>query len=205
MTRMLAAILFTLWLSTPLPAAAQQAPASPFIYVLPAPTDGNVAWWLNTSIIRPMGTVVSGVSVDRLNAHREDAATGPWCFADALSNRSFASPVREIQLEIDASMADGAVANFAVSGAFTGGMMLDAVVGNYETCDGHVGAFILITDRAPTPDIVYLDEWENWRGLIWLRHGDDALVVGSCFECGHADSLFYDSRRRRFYWESTGD
>ena len=34
---------------------------------------------------------------------------------------------------------------------------------------------------------------------------DDALVVGSCFECGHADSLFHDARRGRFYWDRTGD
>lgn len=185
--------------------ASAQSNQSPFIHVLPLAKDGNVAWWLKSQIVRPMDTAVSGVSVDRLNAKRGDSAPNRWCFVAALRNDAFTSADRATQVEMDTYLSNRQVANFAVSGAFTGGEMLDAVVGNSESCDGSVGAFILITDRASTPNIVHLDEWDNWKGLIWLQHEDDALVVGSCFDCGHAESLFYDPRRTRFYWENSGD
>lgn len=184
--------------------SAQDSP-SPFVHVIPLESDGSVAWWLNTSVIRPMDTAVSGVSIDRLNAKRGLSAPNKWCFASALNRSAFTSPDRATQTEIDTYMANRQVANFAVSGPLTGGETLDAVVGNYESCDGSVGTFILITDRAPTPNIVHLDEWENWKGLIWPQQENEALVVGSCFDCGHAESLFYDPRRSRFYWENTGD
>lgn len=195
-------------LGAPGPAFAQAQ--DPFIFVLPTRHGGSrdgagVAWWLKDASIRPQGQAVSGVSMAALNDHRGDMAPNRWCFASPLSRNSFASSDRAIQADIDESMSDPATANFAVSGAFTGGEPLDAVVGNYQSCDGAVGAFLLITDRSAERRIVFLEEWENWKGLIWLRHQDDALVVGSCFECGHADSLFHDFRRGRFYWDSTGD
>lgn len=148
---------------------------------------------------------MSGVSLTSLNEYRGDAAPDRWCFASPLSRNAFVSPDRGIQAEIDDSMSDATAANFAVSGNFTGGDQFDAVVGNYQGCDGGVGAFLLVTDRSSTPNIVFLQEWETWKGLIWIRQEDDALVVGSCFECGHADSLRYDPARGRFYWEATGD
>ena len=197
-------------LALALPADASAQTQDPFIFVLPTNEDGTGdgsgrAWWLKGAVIRPMGLAVSGISVATLNEHRGDTAPNRWCFASPLSRNSFVSPDRAIQADIDQSMSDVAIANFAVSGAFAGPDVLDGVVGNYQACDGSVGAFLLITDRSATPKIVFLDEWENWKGLIWLQHEDGALVVGSCFECGHAESLFYDPRRSRFYWENTGD
>lgn len=196
---------------TPIGVSAQvPGPHDPFVFVSSLSGDGasvstNEAWWLRFMFIRPMGTSVSGVTVARINQQRPGTALSEWCFADALSPKSFTTNLRDVQIEIERSMADTASAKFAVSGSFTGGPPLDAVVGNYETCDRQHGAFLLITDRSPTPQIVYFYEWENWKGLIWLRYEQEALHVGSCFECGHVESLFYDPRRTRFYWENTGD
>ena len=86
-------------------------------------------------------------------------------------------------------MMDTSQANFAASGPFAAREPLDAVVGNYQGCDGSIGAFLLLTDRSDSRNVVFLEEWENWRGLIWLQNTDNGLVVGSCFECGHAESL----------------
>ena len=197
--------------SSPMSVGAQ-TPSShdPFVFVTSLSGDGttisrNEAWWLRFSVGRPMGTSVSGVTLERINQQRSGTAISEWCFADVLTPKSFTSNKREVQIEIDSSMADENSASFAVSGPFTGGETLDAVVGNYETCHGQQGAILLITDRSPTPRIVYFKEWDSWKGLIWLRYEGDALHVGSCFECGHVESLFYDPRRTRFYWENTGD
>lgn len=208
MKSLFAAALSVIALALPSETLAQTQ--DPFIFVLPTNGDGTgdgsgFAWWLKGSIIRPMGLAVSGVSLSTLNEHRGDTAPNRWCFASPLTRKSFVSPDRDIQMDIDVSMSNLAVANFEVSGTIAGQDNLDAVVGNYQSCDGSLGAFVLITDRSSKPSIVFLDEWENWKGLIWLQREGDALVVGSCFDCGHAYSLFYDPRRSRFYWESTGD
>lgn len=209
MKRTLFGLVAALASATPGMSAAQaQSGGEPFVFVLPTTEDGrdgsNLAWWLKASIVRPMGTEVSGVTIERLNEARGESAPNRWCFASPLTRQSFTSPVRSIQQDIDASMTD-AYANFSVTAPLTDGDPLNAVVGNYENCDGSSGAFLLITDQAPTPNVVFIDEWENWKGLIWLNHDDDALVVSSCFACGHAESLFYDPRRDRFYWANTGD
>lgn len=182
----------------------------PFIFVLPMNDDGSgdgsgLAWWLKGAVIRPMGSAVSGVDVEALNGWRGDSARNRWCFASPLSRNSFVSPDRAIQADIDASMSDAVTANFAVSGSFSGQGEMDAVVGNYQSCEGDVGAFLLITDRSASPSIVFLEEWENWQGLIWLQEEGDALLVGSCFECDHVERLSFDSRKNRFHWESLSD
>lgn len=212
MQRFIATIAATVGMAgVPMAAVSQAAgPHDPFVFATSLSGDGvgisrNEAWWLRFTVIRPMGTSVSGVTMARINEQRPGAASSEWCFADVLTPKSFTSSLRDVQMEIDRSMSDTDSATFAVSGPFTGGEVLDAVVGNYETCHGQQGAFLLITDRSPTPKIIYFFEWENWKGLIWLRSDNDALHVGSCFECGHVESLFYDPRRTRFYWENTGD
>ncbi len=181
----------------------------PFIFPLTTDRNGNsgqgLAWWLKDSIIRPTSTVVSGISVAELNRHRGEMEE-PWCFASELTARSFSSPFRAVQAEIDETFSNHADATFRVSGDLTGdGQPEDAVVGNYETCGGQVGVFTLITTRTEPRRVMFLDERTGWKGLIWLRREADALVVGGCFECGHAESLFYDPRRSRFYWENSGD
>lgn len=192
-----------------LPSAGPASAQDPFIFPLTTDENGNpgtgLAWWLRDSIIRPTSTIVSGVSVADLNRHRGEIAE-PWCYASELTSRSFSSPFRAVQAEIDKTFSDHTDATFRVAADFTGdGRTEDAVVGNYETCGGQVGVFTLITDRAEPRRIVFLDERTGWKGLIWLRQEGDALVVGGCFECGHAESLFYDPRRSRFYWENSGD
>jgi hypothetical protein len=207
MTNQFAPILaaLALWAAWSSPAAAQD----PFIFPLTTDENGRsgqgLAWWLRDSIIRPTETAVSGVSIDDLNRHR-DSLEEPWCYASELTPRSFSSPFRAVQAEIEETFREQADVTFRVAADLTGdGQFEDAVVGNYETCGGRVGVFTLITSREEPRRIVFLDERTGWKGLIWLRLEGGVLVIGGCFECGHAEALFYDQRRSRFYWENAGD
>lgn len=172
--------------AAPAPSVNAQEGVDPFIVVQDTRRGGsgvNVAWWLRDMDVRPTGTLVSGVPIATLNAHRGGSET-PWCAVNALSRRSFAAASGEVQAEIDQSMADTAAANFALHGAnITGSGPQDAVVGAFKTCDGQVGSFLLITDRETRPGVVRLEEWPDWKGLIWLREREGGLYVGSCFEC----------------------
>lgn len=163
-----------------------QVGTDPFIVVLDTRKGGpgsGVAWWLRDMDIRPTGKSVSGVSIDVLNAHRGEASA-PWCSANAQSRDSFRASSPDTQAEIDQSMADTAYANFAVRGAnITGEGLQDAVVGSFQSCEGQIGTFLLITDRVSRPNIVQLEEWPDFKGLIWVRERAGGLFVGSCFEC----------------------
>ena len=165
---------------------AGQVGTDPFIVVQDTRRGGagtDVAWWLQDMDIRPNGQSVSGVSIEQLNAHRGEAAA-PWCSANAISRASFRALSPATQAEIDQSMTDTVSANFAVRGAnITGTGPQDAIVGAFQTCDGRIGSFLLITDRELDPNIVQLEEWLDSRGLIWVRARDGGLFVGSCFEC----------------------
>jgi hypothetical protein len=168
-----------------MPSAAQEG-ADPFVVVRATRRGGSaegVAWWLRDMDVRPTGAVVSGVSMAALNAHR-GRGKAPWCAANAMSRRSFTADSAEVRGEIDQSMADTAAADFDIHGAnITGSGPQDAVVGAFRTCDGQVGAFLLITDRENRPNVVQLEEWPDWKGLIRLQERDDGLFVSSCFEC----------------------
>jgi hypothetical protein len=190
------------------PPPALEVGRDPFIFV--ARTDENggtgagLAWWLLGSTIRPTGTAVAGITLARINSEL-GAAADHWCHANALTANSFVSQFAPIQDQIDATMRTHGPSPFRATGAFTGGPALDAVVGDFETCDGQTGAFLLITDRTePEHRIIYIHAFD-WRGLIHVRTDGDSLVVSSCFECGHAEGLFYDRARGRFYWQSLGD
>jgi hypothetical protein len=184
-------------------AAQAQDRSAPFIVVQADDGSGpsNDAWWVRTMTIRPTGTAVSGVPFQILNGQLSEY-DAPWCFAEAQTPKAFVGETPEIQAEIDRSMTESETATFAAHGRFTLAGRQTAVVGSFQTCQGDVGAFLLITDDAPTPNLVYLHKWDDWKGLIWLHQTDDELSVGSCFECDHAEYLFFDQRRRRFYWET---
>lgn len=165
---------------------AGQVGRDPFIVVQDTRGGGTgtaVAWWLRDMDIRPTGRSVSGVSIEALNAHRGEASA-PWCSANAVSRASFRASSPGTQAEIDQSMTDTASASFAIRGAnITGTGPQDAVVGSFQTCDGRIGSFLLITDRDIRPHIVQLEEWLDWKGLIWVREREGGLFVGGCFEC----------------------
>lgn len=191
------------------PASAQTARPDPFVFVEDRDDKGasgeGLAWWLLESKIRPTGKSVSGVTLDHLTKAADDP-TSKWCHATAFTPASFVSSSRRVQAEIEETFRKHQGALFRATGAFTGVAVEDAVVGNYETCDGAVGAFLLITDRAkPTPNIIYLKSFPEWQGLIWIEHEGDALRLSSCFECGHVERLYYDKGRRQFYMRSEGD
>jgi hypothetical protein len=192
----------------PAGASAQVIGRDPFIFVLDSDEQGRdgagLAWWLLAMIIRPTGTTVAGVPISRINEELGPEAN-QWCYANALTPNSFVSPFRRVQQEIEQSMRAGGDAVFQASGSFTGGEVLDAVVGNYETCGGVDGAFLLITDRSQSRRIVYVHTFTDWDGLIWLRRDDGALIVAGCFMCGHSEALYYDRARSQFYWRNVGD
>jgi hypothetical protein len=186
-------------LSVPASTAAETSSA-PFVFVEDKVDKSGLglAWWAQGAVIRPMGKQVSGVTLKRLN---EKLGKGAWCYANAFSAASFVSASRRVQAEIDSTMREARLPLFKVSGPFTGGAEIDAVVGSYEDCDGNVGNFVLITDRAqPQPNVVFLEPFPRWRGLAWISYEEGGLTIGSCFECGHADRLLYDKVRSRFHW-----
>jgi hypothetical protein len=190
-------------------ASAQPARPDPFVFIEDRDDKGasgeGLAWWLLESKIRPTGKSVSGVTLDRLTKAADDP-TSTWCYATAFTPASFVSASRRVQAEIEETFRKHQGALFRATAAFTGAAVQDAVVGNYETCEGAVGAFILITDRAPlTRGIVHLKTFPDWQGLIWIEHEGDALRLSSCFECGHVDRIYYDKGRRQFYMRSEGD
>lgn len=189
--------------------AAAQIGRDPFVFVMQTGDQGQdgrgLAWWLLQMISRPTGTSVSGVPLAGINAALVDPMQR-WCYANAFTVNSFVSPYRHIQAQIEESLRTHGASPFRASGAFTGEGALDAVVGNFESCDGGAGTFLLITDRAqPTPQVIYVHVFTDWRRFIWLDYENGTLRVGSCFECGHVEGLFYDRGRRRFYWQNLGD
>ena len=208
MVRPLHLLFASLVLLTAAPAAGQASRPDPFVFVFDRDEKGatgeGLAWWLLEATIRPTGKSVAGVTLDRLNKEVGDPMS-PWCHAPAFTSASFVSPSRRVQIEIEETFRTHTGSLFKATAAFTGGAVQDAVVGNYETCDGSVGAFLLITDRSPTPSIVYLKGFPEWQGMMWLAPDAEGLTVSSCFECGHAERLYYDTGRAQFYWVSVGD
>jgi hypothetical protein len=182
-----------------------QATSAPFVFVEDKVDKSGLglAWWAQGAVIRPMGTQVSGIPLEQLNKKLGEKA---WCYANAFSAASFVSASRRVQTEIDSTMRESRFPLFWVSGPFTGGAELDAVVGSYEGCEGTVGNFVLITDRArPQPNVVYVEPFPDWQGLAWIRYEEKGLTLGSCFECGHAERLIYDKARARFHWADEED
>ena len=111
-----------------------------------------------------------------------------------------------MQAGIERSFADNPDHHFQLRGRFTGANELTAIVGHYEICGGEKGSFILLTDQASAPPvIVYVDALPLVSALQYMRLVDGAITVSTCFECGDVTGLFYDRRRRRFYWEALGD
>lgn len=192
-----------------LAAPASAAGQGPFVVVLDTDETGGsgdgLAWWLRLSIVRPMGRDVAGVPLADINRFQPDAAGNDWCWAQELSRTSYFGLSRETQLEIDATLA-AQEPDFRVVGPLIGSGSQEAAVGFYEDCYGDQGAFLLIIDQT-TREVLHLETWTEWpTSVIWLKYGDEgALEFGSCFECGHAEALFYDDRRRRFYRANLGD
>lgn len=201
------------------PAAAQTPGRDPFVFVSDRQEDGSrvnpdtLAWYLLPMAIRPTGSEVAGLPIAAINAFRRSQFVGRpaitverWCFANALSARSFVSSNRVVQANIERSFASNPDHSFRLRGRFTGGNELVAIVGHYEECTGDKGSFILLIDPAASaPGIVHVDVLPLASGLQYMRLVDGNITVSTCFECGDVTGLFYDRRRRRFYWEALGD
>lgn len=151
-------------------AQAQAAQSDPYISVSPTAPDGasgtGLVWWAKAMTIRPTAKEVLGVTIETLNKHRGDlAVSDPWCFANRNTRQSFVSADRDVQKEIEATLATRVTDPFQVTGRFTNGPILDAVVGNYQTCGGRTGGFLLIVSHEEANrKIVYLHEWDDTWG-----------------------------------------
>jgi hypothetical protein len=200
-------------------ACGQSPGQDPFVFVAETdengsrPAPGTFVWYLLPMSIRPTGTSVSGIRLSQINAWRTRQAQDrpaidvqPWCFANALSDRSFTSSSEVVQANIESSFRDNPEHRFRLRGRFTGENELLALVGHYEECDGETGSFImLLDDAAAPPRLVHVDDLPYVSGLQYMRLVDGDLTVSTCFECGDVTGYFYDRRRGRFYWESLGD
>lgn len=164
--------------------------ADPFVFVLENKRSANHAWWIKPVSVHPTGASVSGVDLKDINEYRADSFSD-WCYANALTRRSFSSPDESIRAEIEVSMWDENLPGFQASGAFTGEGEQDAVVGFFQSCDGHQGSFLMITDRSKPKKIVYLRWLRDWKGFIgWISPGtvtaslwEVACIVGTGVSC----------------------
>jgi len=200
-------------------AVAQEPGHDPFVFVSDVDENGsrvnsiNFAWYLLPMTIRATGTSVAGVPIATINSFREHQMEARpaitverWCFANVLSERSYTSVSRVVQANIEQSFHDNPDHHFQLRGRFTGQSELLALVGHYEECSGERGSFIALLDTSASPTrIVFVDGLPLVSGFQYMRLVDGAITVSTCFECGDVTGLFYDSRRRRFYWEALGD
>jgi hypothetical protein len=206
-----------LWLCT-MPALAQVRGQDPFVFVGELrggarPDPANTAWHLRPMSIRPTGKSVGGFSLAAINAaraleerRRKVLPAGRWCFANALSERSYSSPSPAVQREIARSFRDNPQYRFALRGRFTGAGEMLALVGHFQACGGKIGSFILVIDRSGArPRIAYVDALPYESGLQIMRLVNGNITISTCFACGDVTGLFYDARRRRWYWDVLGE
>lgn len=200
------------------PGEAQQG-GDPFVFVSERPRFGLTTsssgdlWYSLPMEIRPTGSSVASVPLSAINAHleqrqqiRPSAPAEPWCYANALSERSFISASRRVQQNIEQVFRENPDHHFQLRGRFTGAGELVATVGHFEKCAGGTGSFILITDPASTPHrVVFVDVLPYESGLQYMRLLNGGITVSTCFWCGDVMGLFYDARRQTFYWEALGD
>jgi hypothetical protein len=67
------------------------------------------------------------------------------------------------------------------------------------------GFIMLLDNSGSTPSIVHVDflPYKSALQYMWLLNGN--IAVSTCFDCGDVSGLFYDTGRRRWYWEMLGD
>src|SRR5262249_50050119 len=162
---------------------------APFVFVSPTPEISNPASgaWVGMQLTaRPTGTSIAGLTVAELNRHRVDGAS--WCFASALSERSFVSSDRAVQQAIEETFRERSNA-FQVSGNFTGRGPELALVGMYQDCSGVIGSFLLIVSTSSPRQIRYLYTFEEGSGVnfIWLQEG--SIHSSNCLACDVISAL----------------
>ncbi len=175
----------------------------PFLFVINHENTENYAWWLKTIIARPRGNIVFGVTVNDINNYFSlNGRDSTWCYANALTRKSFTSIEKSIRSEIDETMWGEEFHGFQASGVFTGRGKQDAIVGIFEDCYGRQGSFLLITDRSQPKKIVLIKEMRGFTTFLKLKKSKvgDSLILNSCLSCGELSELSYDVKRKRFYW-----
>ena len=200
-------------------AVAQSPGGDPFVFVSAVQEDGSspeagaFVWYMLPMSIRPTGTSVAGLPIAAINGFRarQDAdpyagPADPWCFANILSEQSYASTNPVVQADIEASFRNNPDHHFQLRGRFTGQNELSAVIGHAAECDGDKVGFVLLVDPSTTPaTLIHVDSLPFESGLQYMRLVDARLTVSTCFECDDLTGLFYDRRRRRFSWQALGD
>ncbi len=88
--------------------------------------------------------------------------------------------------------------SFSLEGSFDGsGTKQTALVGNYETCRGRQGRFVLIIDSA-TRKIRFLHAEHARHPFAALKESAAAIRVMYCLACDISSAVRWDARSKRF-------
>ena len=154
------------------------------------PDPSGCAWWLRIEF-RPVHQTVRGIPVRNLDSN--------WIRATELK-KSYIP--RELLFEFGRDEMAEYHLGFTRSGDFNqDGNPDEALVGVYENRQGVRGGFILIlSQRGPELEKIYLEEWPGKPGFVALGLNGDNLVVWGCMECDSAAELAWDRKRGCFEW-----
>jgi hypothetical protein len=177
------------------------AVASPAVYVT---IEDGFAWWNSEITIRPMDKAIGGIPLKDLNSFPGlHSASADFCYVEPLSKDAIVSSSRKVQLEVNSTLNNIQYDPFLQKFQTDKGRKFVSMVGVYELCDGSKGAFVLTLDQ-DNNQIMDLDQRED--SLIFLYPtAPGSIGAKSCFQCGEASTLYFDSDRNRMYWEVDGD
>ena len=207
--------LFSGALALALPSAS--ASARPSVFVHPAAKGAPSSWYNLKMDARILGQTAGGVTTAQVNkfieAHKE-FNTYTVCSLEAVGADTFVGLDKVTQNEIDASL-KGNLPAFDVTSPDGRKVMVRAVV--FEACDGDEtkGAAILITDPLSNAVLTWepMGEWErNGESVpVWAVFLDNkpydkdaSFSYSLCQECGAVTAVYYDVRRKKFYFEYNG-
>lgn len=180
--------------------ASSAAASSPSIFIK---REEGVAWWVAAREIRPIGAVVAGQSIEKINSVRSSKpAYEAFCYIEQQSGGSIVSSDRSTQGAIDQTLAEQGTGIFKLDFQPAPTSKYSAFVSAYEKCGGEVGSFVMVVNNS-TNQIAEIGERAD--SLMFLYPlGNEKIGVTSCFECGDASTLHFDIRRNRFFWKYEG-
>jgi hypothetical protein len=147
-------------------------------------------WWMRAQF-HPSETQVRGIPVQAIRK--------TWCKASEFRRELFPA---ELQDDLKSR-------NFAIDGFFDGSKSrLTALVGVYETCEGHGGMFVLILGwlrqdppKHGPPTVRFVSERSTAYPFAVIKAlPDSTIVLDDCRFCDDGNSLTWDRSRRRFIW-----
>ncbi len=163
-------------------AAHAQAPSQ-----APGFFDQKPTTWAPRGQLSPLGTEVRDIPIKRIRAD--------WCGATEYTKELFGKEL----VENGKNALDEYGLSFSLDGSFDGsGVKQTALVGNYETCRGRRGRFVLIID-SDTRKVRFLDVEPARHPFAALgKESATAFRVMYCLECDISSVVRWDVKRKRF-------